>query len=100
MAPWKKAWSDGREAAGEALGSTGTAIGVSALTTIAGFAVLVLSPIPVIRTFGLISALTISYTFVLALLFVPSVLVCRDVVGGLFVRKEPEPEPVPQKRFR
>ena len=52
----------------------GGAIFISALTTIAGFSILVLSPMPPEQQFGIITALTIFYALVTTLLVVPILL--------------------------
>ena len=54
---------------------TGTAIFISAITTICGFAVLFLSPMPLTQHFGIITAATIVYSFVLAVFILPILLV-------------------------
>jgi predicted RND superfamily exporter protein len=54
---------------------TGSAIFISALTTICGFAVLLLSPMPLTQHFGIITAATIFYSFDLAVFVLPILLV-------------------------
>lgn len=54
---------------------TGSAIFISALTTICGFAVLLLSPMPLTQHFGIITAATIVYSFDLAVFVLPILLV-------------------------
>lgn len=54
---------------------TGSAIFISALTTICGFAVLFLSPMPLTQHFGIITAATIVYSFDLAVFVLPILLV-------------------------
>jgi hydrophobe/amphiphile efflux-3 (HAE3) family protein len=54
---------------------TGSAIFISALTTICGFAVLFLSPMPLTQHFGIITAATIVYSFGLAVFVLPILLV-------------------------
>ncbi len=51
--------------------NTGTALFISALTTVCGFIVLIISPIPPIQHFGLITALTITYSSILAVVVIP-----------------------------
>jgi len=53
---------------------TGGAIFISALTTIAGFGILILSPMPPEQQFGVITALTIFYALVTTLLALPVLL--------------------------
>jgi len=54
--------------------STGTALFISGLTTVCGFIVLTISPIPPIQHFGMITAMTIIYSSLLALVVVPILL--------------------------
>ena len=53
---------------------TGSALLISGLTTVGGFAVLLMSPMPLVRNFGLLTALTIVYAVLIALLALPSLL--------------------------
>ncbi len=53
---------------------TGAALLISGLTTVAGFAVLLLSPMPLVRNFGIITAATIVYSVVIAILVLPSLI--------------------------
>ena len=55
----------------EALDTTGVALMLSALTTMAGFAVLLFSPMPIIQDFGLITAITVLFSLVLAIMVLP-----------------------------
>ncbi|UCE74648.1 MAG: RND family transporter, partial [Methanomassiliicoccales archaeon] len=55
--------------------STGTALTISAVTTILGFGVLVFSPMPVAQQFGVITAITIIYSFLAAVLVLPVILI-------------------------
>ncbi len=59
---------------------TGSAIFISALTTICGFAVLFLSPMPLTQHFGIITAATIFYSFILAVFVLPILLVTWALV--------------------
>ena len=54
--------------------NTGSALIMSAGTTICGFMVLLLSPIPVIRDFGVVSSISVAFSLVLALLVLPGLL--------------------------
>ncbi len=54
-----------------ALSTTGVALVISALTTAFGFMVLLFSPMPVIQDFGLITAVTVFFSLLLALLLLP-----------------------------
>ena len=59
------------EALHSALNTTGVALIMSALTTMAGFAVLLFSPMPIIQDFGLITAVTVLFSLLLALMLLP-----------------------------
>ena len=54
--------------------NTGSALLMSAGTTICGFMVLLLSPIPVIRDFGVVSSISVAFSLILALLVLPGLL--------------------------
>ena len=54
-----------------ALSTTGVALILSALTTAFGFLVLLYSPMPVIQDFGLITAVTVLFSLILALILLP-----------------------------
>ena len=56
------------------LETTGVAILMSALTTILGFAVLMLSPMPLIADFGLITAVTVMFALILCTILLPLLL--------------------------
>jgi predicted RND superfamily exporter protein len=55
--------------------STGTALTISAVTTILGFGVLVFSPMPIAQQFGVITAITIIYSFLAAVFVLPVILI-------------------------
>jgi hydrophobe/amphiphile efflux-3 (HAE3) family protein len=71
---------DPRESMKITIERTGSAIFISALTTICGFAVLFLSPMPLTQHFGIITAATIIYSFVLAVFVLPILLVAWALV--------------------
>ena len=58
----------------ETISKTGGALLIAALTTALGFAVLVFAPIPPEQQFGLITAITITYSFIVSVLVLPLVL--------------------------
>ncbi|UCH89440.1 MAG: MMPL family transporter, partial [Thermoplasmata archaeon] len=62
------------EAINVTIKGTGSALFISGVTTVCGFAVLMLSPIPIIAHFGLIIATTIIYCGVLAVVVLPIML--------------------------
>jgi predicted RND superfamily exporter protein len=55
--------------------STGTALTISAVTTILGFGVLIFSPMPIAQQFGVITAITIIFSFLAAVLVLPVILI-------------------------
>ncbi|MBT5453497.1 MAG: MMPL family transporter, partial [Euryarchaeota archaeon] len=59
------------EALRAAVDTTGVALILSAITTMSGFAVLLFSPMPVIQDFGLITAITVLFSLILALMLLP-----------------------------
>jgi predicted RND superfamily exporter protein len=65
---------DSRSAIRRTIRNTGAALFISALTTVCGFFVLIISPIPPIQHFGLITAMTIVYSSILALVVIPILL--------------------------
>jgi predicted RND superfamily exporter protein len=67
-------WASLDDAIGAAVTHTGSALAISAATTAIGFGVLTLSGIEPIRQFGAITALTIVYAFLAAVLVQPAVL--------------------------
>jgi predicted RND superfamily exporter protein len=83
-----------REAVRVAQSRTGRAFVVSALTAIAGVAVLSLSSLPLLRDFGRIVALNVAVALLSALVVLPPMLIWADrrnwVSRGL-IEKQPEP---------
>ncbi len=62
------------EAMRDMYSTTGTALLLSSGTTICGFMVLLLSPIPVIQDFGIVSSISVLFSLVMALLVLPGLL--------------------------
>lgn len=62
--------------------TTGGALIGSALTTALGFAVLVFSPIPPMGQFGLLTAITVSYSLIAAIVVLPPMLVTWAAYHG------------------
>ncbi|DAC45536.1 MAG TPA: MMPL family transporter, partial [Candidatus Thalassarchaeaceae archaeon] len=58
----------------EMYATTGTALLMSAGTTICGFMVLMLSPIPVISDFGIVSSIAVAFSLILSLMVLPVLL--------------------------
>ncbi len=61
------------DAIARAAASTGSAVGASAATTIAGFAVLAVSDIPLLRQFGLITVLELSVAVLAVTIVLPAI---------------------------
>ncbi len=53
---------------------TGTALFGAAITTVGGFGILILAPIPPLRMFGAISALSVSFSFISSVFVLPTFL--------------------------
>lgn len=58
----------------ETVGHTGGALLMAAVTTIAGFGMLIFSPMPPERQFGVVTAITILYSFITTILILPPLL--------------------------
>jgi predicted RND superfamily exporter protein len=82
---------------------TGRAFIVSALTAVAGVAVIATSSLPLLRDFGAIVALNVAVALLSALVVLPPLLVWADrrnwvshgMVPDEVLHRPPEPEPVP-----
>ena len=72
------------EAMRDMYSTTGTALLLSASTTICGFMVLLLSPIPVIQDFGVVSSISVLFSLVMALLVLPGLLAAEFRSGNGF----------------
>lgn len=81
-----------REAVDVAAARTGRAFFASALTTVGGFAVLLFSPLPLLRDFGAIVAITIAIALLCAVTVLPPVLIWADEKG--WVKLGPGARPV------
>ena len=66
--------SDNAKAVEIAIKHTGSALVISGITSLFGFAVLTLSPMPLVRNFGIITAATIIYSVLIAVLVLPSLM--------------------------
>jgi len=62
----------------ETITTTGVALVLSAGTTALGFLVLLLSPMPVVQQFGLVTALTVSYSLALSIIVLPVLLLMAE----------------------
>jgi hydrophobe/amphiphile efflux-3 (HAE3) family protein len=67
-----------RDATDKAAGRTGRAFFTSAMTTIGGFGVLIFSPLPLLRDFGIIVTLNVAIALLAALVAMPPLLVWVD----------------------
>ena len=63
-----------RQAIQTTIERTGSALLISGLTTVCGFTVLFLSPMPLVRNFGIITAATIVYSVIIAIFVLPSLI--------------------------
>jgi predicted RND superfamily exporter protein len=80
----KSETDDPWEALEGAIATTGVALIVSAATTALGFLVLILSPMPLVQDFGLISGITVIFSLILCLLVLPVLLMMaeKDLSSG------------------
>ena len=62
----------------ETLSTTGVALILSAGTTALGFLVLLLSPMPVVQQFGLVTALTVTFSLILSIIVLPVLLLMAE----------------------
>jgi predicted RND superfamily exporter protein len=81
------------EAIDVAAARTGRAFFASSLTTVGGFAVLLFSPLPLLRDFGAIVAISIAIALLSAMVVLPPLLVWADEHGLLAGRAATSPEP-------
>jgi uncharacterized protein len=77
------------EATQTASGRTGRAFFTSAATTIGGFAVLMVSPLPLLRDFGVIVTLNVAIALLAALVVMPPLVVWADEKEWLGVKERP-----------
>ena len=62
----------------ETISTTGVALILSAGTTALGFLVLLLSPMPVVQQFGLVTALTVTFSLILSIIVLPVLLLMSE----------------------
>lgn len=74
--------NDRRAAMVSAMSTTGVALVMSAATTSLGFLVLLTSPMPLIRDFGLITAVTVGFSLLLSLVLLPVLADLADEARG------------------
>ena len=77
---------DPEAAASRTLATTGSALIGSALTTALGFGVLVFSPLTPFQQFGVVTALTIAYALIAAVLVVPPAMIVWGAYQNLRLR--------------
>ena len=85
-----------REAMTVTAGRTGRAFMVSAMTAVAGIAVIATSPMPMLRDFGIVMALNVVVALISGCSAPPPVLVWAEETGGWVSRGllRPVPEPI------
>lgn len=66
------------EAMGISIGTSGVALILATLTTVIGFLTNITNPVPALKDFGILAAVGIVYSFLLMMLFVPSIRVLLD----------------------
>jgi predicted RND superfamily exporter protein len=81
----------------ETISKTGGALLIAALTTALGFGILIFAPIPPEQQFGVITAITISYSFITSVLLLPLILArwakwMKKRKGYIISPKPPEPD--------
>ena len=77
-----------RESTDTAASRTGRAFFTSAMTTIGGFAVLIFSPLPLLRDFGIIVTLNVAIALLAALVAMPPLSVWIDEKGWLGTQEQ------------
>jgi len=63
-----------QKAVSETIGHTGGALFIAAITTAAGFSMLILAPMPPEQQFGIITSMTIVYSYICSILILPPIL--------------------------
>lgn len=63
-----------KKAVSETIGHTGGALFIAALTTAAGFGLLILAPMPPEQQFGIITSMTIIYSYIGSIIVLPPIL--------------------------
>ena len=81
-----------RQASDTAAARTGRAFFTSAATTIGGFAVLMVSPLPLLRDFGLIVTMNVAIALLAALVVMPPMMVWVDEKGWLGIEPQINPD--------
>jgi predicted RND superfamily exporter protein len=65
---------DIEKAVSKTVGHTGGALLIAAMTTVAGFGILILAPIPPEQQFGIITSMTIIYAYITSIIVLPPIL--------------------------
>ncbi len=66
----------------ETIGNLCRPLSISSMTTVAGFSVLLLTPIPIMASYGIICALSLVFSYTAAMFVLPVVLVARSNWSG------------------
>jgi hydrophobe/amphiphile efflux-3 (HAE3) family protein len=90
---------DARAAATTGVPRIGRAFVASGLTLVGGFGVLALSPMPLLRDFGIVVALDVGFALASTLILLPPLLVWADRRGWLRIGR-PAPPPAPPAAHR
>jgi predicted RND superfamily exporter protein len=80
-----------RAATDQAASRTGRAFFTSGFTTVGGFATLIISPLPLLRDFGMIVSLNILLALLAALTVMPALLVFADERGWVGIAEHDDP---------
>jgi hydrophobe/amphiphile efflux-3 (HAE3) family protein len=78
-----------------AVSQIGTAITVSGLTTVFGFAALTLSAFNIISNFGMVTVITVAFTLIGAIIVMPAILSLVGSYEDRHARRQNTPEEVP-----
>ena len=76
--------TDAKDAIGSTLEHTGSALLISGITTIVGFGVLLFSPMPIVRSYGLVTSVIILFSLVASTFVLPVILVFWATTTGKF----------------
>jgi predicted RND superfamily exporter protein len=65
---------DVKKAVQTTIGHTGSALIIAAITTVAGFSLLILAPMPPEQQFGIITSMTVIYSYISSIIILPPLL--------------------------
>lgn len=87
---------DVKKAVSTTIGHTGGALFIAALTTAAGFGMLILAPMPPEQQFGIIISMTIIYSYITSIIILPPILLkwgeWRKKKKGFIISTKPKQE--------